>query len=329
MYHNVVVLLDGSELAEDILPYVAEVVRGRGSRVHLISVIPGSYGTATPLSEDTIGDRTHRAVPTVPTVPTVPIVEKTKAYLQGIAGRLTPAAENVHIEIRYGRPAEEILTFVEAIGADLVAMSSHGRSGIGRWVFGSVADRVLRGVTCPALLVRSGATRQTIPYRHIVLPLDGSELAEQIVAYVKALIRPDAPEVTRISLLSILPTGLTDRVLALLVSYPPGLQWATPAYSQAEAQAQLYLRSVAAALREGGGRIQVRPVIRYGTPANEILTYVEENDTDLIAMTTHGVSGIGRWTYGGVADKVIHSARCPILLVRPRPLPPKHKKQGE
>ncbi|HDD24566.1 MAG TPA: universal stress protein [Chloroflexi bacterium] len=322
MYHNVVVLLDGSELSEGVLPHVAEMVRGRGSRVYLLSVIPDNYGTTMSPAEDRIvvSDRAqpHRVASAT---------EETRAYLQMVAGQLQPAAEEICIEVRCGPPAEEILAFVETIEADLVVMSSHGRSGIGRWVFGSVADRVLREVTCPALLVRSEAARQTVPYRHIVLPLDGSELAEQIVAYVKALVRSDAPEATRISLLSVLPTGLTDRVLALLVSYPPGLQWATPAYSQAEAQAQLYLRSVASALRERGSRIQVRPVIRYGTPANEILTYIEESDADLVAMTTHGVSGIGRWTYGGVADKVIHGVHCPILLVRP--LPPKRKKQGE
>ena len=128
-------------------------------------------------------------------------------------------------------------------------MSTHGRSGIGRWVLGSVADRLLRGATCPVLLVRAKPVQPRTPYQNILLPLDGSELAEQVIPYVKALIRPNH---TRISLVSVLTTGLGDRTVTLLTSYPPGMQLATTALSQAQAQLQAYLRSVAAVLREQG-----------------------------------------------------------------------------
>ena len=233
-------------------------------------------------------------------------------YLRTVAKGLEPAATDVWIGVSFGRPADEILTFAGKVDADLIAMSTHGRSGISRWVFGSVADRLLHGASCPVLLVRAKPAQPRTPYQNILLPLDGSELAEQVIPYMKALIRPNH---TRISLLSVLTTGLGDRTVTLLTSYPPGMQLATTALSQAQAQLQTYLRSVAAVLRERGAAVSI--TIRQGSPADEILAHAAEVEADLISMTTHGLSGASRWVYGGVAGKVLQGAHSPVLLVRP------------
>ncbi len=153
MYKRVVVLLDGSELAEQVLPHVAEIVRGRGSEVHLLSVAPVVVPTVAP------------AVEVYPIYMTadflaMEVAERERIerelgeYLQGVAERLRPVAAKVQTVVRFGQPAEEILQYAEEIGADLIAMCTHGRSGISRWVYGSVADKVLRGASCPVLLVR-------------------------------------------------------------------------------------------------------------------------------------------------------------------------------
>jgi nucleotide-binding universal stress UspA family protein len=307
MYSKIVVPLDGSELAEGILPHVTELIRGRDSQVYLLSVSPLFRGS----------------LPAVVDVPPPPInvqeeerrVERElTAYLQAAAGRLGPVAADVQVSVRLGRQADEILTFAGEVGADLIAMSSHGRSGIGRWVFGSVAERVLRGAACPVLLVRPGQANAGATYQRIVVPLDGSESAEQVLPHVMALIRPRS---TRIFLVSVLTAGLGDRTVALLTSYPPGLRLATTALQQAEVQLQVYLRSVAAALRERGA--VVHTAIRQGSPADEILAYAAEVEADLISMTTHGLSGASRWMYGNVAGKMLQGAHCPVLLVRPTP----------
>ena len=307
MYRNVVILLDGSELAESVLPHVAEVIRDRGSCVHLLSVAPSPRGIAP------AGVDVHSFSADVPEERSR-IQQELIEYLRTVARKLEPVAADVWLAVRHGRPAEEILAFVGDVGADLIAMSTHGRSGISRWVFGSVADRVLRGATCPVLLVRAGegAVAAPPPYQRILVPLDGSDLAEQIVPYVKALV---GPEGTRVYLVSVLTTGIADRTVTLLTSYPPGLQLATTALQYAEVQLQSYLRSVAAALREQGAAVHVA-VLR-GSPADEILTYAAEIGTDLISMTTHGFSGASRWAYGSVAARVLQGASSPVLLVRP------------
>jgi nucleotide-binding universal stress UspA family protein len=304
MYSKVVIPLDGSELAEGVLGHVTEVIRDRGSRVYLLSVSPLTRGmSSVPLDvppPNTIQAERNR------------VEQELTAYLQTIAERLGPSVADVQVDVRFGRQADEILGFVSDVDADLIAMSTHGRSGIGRWVFGSVAERILRGASCPVLLVRAGQTQLRTPYQRILVPLDGSELAEQVLPYVKALIRPGH---TRVFLVSVLTTGLGDRTVTLLTSYPPGLRLATTALHHAEVQLQSYLRSVAAAVREWGATVHY--AIQRGSPADEILAYAAEVEADLVSMTTHGFSGLSRWVYGNVAGKVLQGAHSPVLLVRP------------
>ncbi|RLC68014.1 MAG: hypothetical protein DRI48_00715 [Chloroflexi bacterium] len=315
MYRNVVVLLDGSELAERVLPHVTQVIRDRGSRVHLLSVLPLTKGIAPTVidvhlpSVHVEQERAH-------------VEQELTDYLRTVAGGLESVAADVQTAVRFGRPADEILAFVAEVDADLIAMSTHGRSGITRWVFGSVADRVLRGATCPVLLVQAAHAQLEAAYRRVLVPLDGSELAEQVIPYVKALIRPDRTfplgeerEAFHVFLVTVLTTGLADHTVALMTSYPPGMQLATTALHQAEVQMRSYLRSVAAVLRERGAVVHV--AVQQGAPADEILAYAAQIEADLISMTTHGFSGPSRWVYGNVAGKVLQGAHCPVLLVRP------------
>jgi len=310
MFNKIVVPLDGSELAEGVLLHLAEVIRGRESRVYLLSVSPLSK-KPTPVAVD-IQPASGTTPDDLPGV-----MRELMEYLRAVAERLEPVTSDVWIGVRFGRPADAILAFADEVGADLIATSTHGRSGISRWVFGSVADRLLRGASCPVLLVRAGgrgAVAAPLPYQGILVPLDGSELAEQVLPYVKALIRPNR---TRIFLTSVLTTGLGDRTVTLLTSYPPGMQLATTALRYAEVQLQAYLRSVANVLRDRGAVVHI--AIRQGSPADEILTYAAEVEADLICMTAHGISGISRWVYGNVAGKVLQGAHSPVLLVRPAP----------
>jgi nucleotide-binding universal stress UspA family protein len=306
VYRQVVVPLDGSELAEGVEPHVAAVIRDQGSQVYLLSVAPLIKGVAPKVADvrpSSVGVQDER-----------PRIERELAqYLHTVARRLEPVAADVQVRVRFGRPADEIIAFVGEVGADLIAMSTHGRSGVSRWVFGSVADRVLRGATCPVLLVRTGFADPRPAYGRILVPLDGSELAEQALPYVRALIRPNH---TRVFLVSVLTTGLGDRTVALLTSYPPGLRLATTALHHAEIEWRRYLRSVAAALRAQGAVVHI--AVRRGSPADEILAYAAEVEADLISMTTHGLSEMSRWVYGNVAGKVLQGARNPVLLVRPK-----------
>jgi nucleotide-binding universal stress UspA family protein len=153
MYKKVVVLLDGSPLAEQVLPHVAEIIKDRGSEVYLLSVAPTVVtAMAAPADIQPAFATTDYLV--VELGEQEKIARELTDYLDKVAQDLRPLAEQVSRVIRFGRPAEEILSYADKVGADLIAMCTHGRSGLGRWVYGSVADKVLRGAKCPVLLVR-------------------------------------------------------------------------------------------------------------------------------------------------------------------------------
>jgi nucleotide-binding universal stress UspA family protein len=305
MYSKVVVPLDGSELAEGVLPHVAEVIRDRGSQICLLTVAQSARITTSVLPDllssfDNSQEERRR------------VEQELTAYLETVAGELEPVAAEVQVNVRFGRPADEILAFASEVNADLITMSTHGRSGISRWVLGSVADRVLHGAMCPVLIVRAKPQQIQPTCQHILVPLDGSELAEQVLPHVSALIRPNH---TRVYLVSVLANGFSDRAITLLTSSPPGLQLSVAALSKAEVQLTAYLRSVAAALRERGATVHA--AVRHGAPAEEILTHAAEVEADLIGMTAHGLSGVSRWVYGNVASKVLQGSHCSVLLVHP------------
>jgi nucleotide-binding universal stress UspA family protein len=310
MYTKVVIPLDGSELAEGVLPHVAEVIRGRNSTVYLLTVVPVARVTPSVLADFLSSSDGTRERQTAKSQLT--------AYLQALAHELAPIAQT-QTRVCFGHPADEILSFANDVEADLITVSTHGRSGISRWVLGSVTDRILHATQCPMLLIRAKpqSASQNIQhpparYQRILIPLDGSDLAEQALPYVTALIRPNY---TRIFLVSVLSNGLSDRTLTLLTSSPPGLHLSTTALSKAKVQLTSYMRSVAAALRERGANVHT--AVRQGAPAEEILAHAAQVKADVISMTAHGLSGISRWVYGNVAGKILQGAPCPILLVHP------------
>ena len=140
MFKKILVTLDGSELAEKVLPHVEALAKNFESEVILFHVL---------------------TLPAISASPEASLVEDKEfarkdalEYLERIAYRL----KTLHIKARpvvaEGKPADEIVDYAALEEVDVIAMSTHGRSGLGRWVFGSVAERVLRATACPVLLVR-------------------------------------------------------------------------------------------------------------------------------------------------------------------------------
>lgn len=141
MYKKIIVTLDRSAPAEQALAHGVEIAKAFGGRIEVVTVVPVMQqpvleGTPVPVNWDAE-------------------VAQDEEYLKGIAARVKEAGVEVRSEVRRGDVAEEILRHVEEAKADLIVMSTHGRSGLGRWVYGSIADRVLRHSPVPVLLVRA------------------------------------------------------------------------------------------------------------------------------------------------------------------------------
>jgi nucleotide-binding universal stress UspA family protein len=196
-----------------------------------------------------------------------------------------------------GAPVTDALhEHAEAVGCDLVVMTTHGRSLLSRAWLGSVTDSFVRRASMPVLLVRPGEgepARAVEPvFRHMLIPLDGSALAEQILPFAAAL---GIPTETTYTLLQV--------VAPVVLGYAPyahtvGLD--ERVLDEMRAEARAYLEEIAGRLRAQGA--QVRTAVVVGEPALAILDYAGEHGADLVALSTHGRGGLARLLLGSVAD---------------------------
>ncbi len=154
-------------------------------------------------------------------------------------------------------------------------------------------------------------------YEKILVPLDGSELAECVLPHVENIVRcGGVREVVffRVTEPSYLPSryaeiGLTEADVKRIAA-------------ESEAAARKYLDELVS--RVNYGKVNVRPEVMTGRAADSLADYAAKNKVDLIIIATHGRSGISRWVWGSVADRILHSSRVPVLMVRPPGCEPKH-----
>jgi nucleotide-binding universal stress UspA family protein len=297
MYSKIVVPLDGSATAEAVLPYVEALAVGFKTSVELLSAFDIGAMAAH------ISDEKMHHLDTM-----IANEEKNRiGYLEQTAKRFSrfPTERKV---VR-GKPEDVILETASKEGDTLIAMATHGRSGTDRWLLGSVAEKVLRGTTHPLFLVRA-AVAQRISERvidSIVVPLDGSPLAEKILPTVANWARVLDIEVTLIRAFEF-PTAAYYGSEDALPDYD--------AFSQdARRHAAEYLKAKEDALVAEGVRT-VSILTLQGTAADEIIGYARTTTRGLVAMSTHGRSGVRRWMLGSVTEKVVRHGTEPVLIVR-------------
>lgn len=297
MYTRILVPLDGSATAEAVLPYAEAFAAGFKTSVELMSVV--DIGAMTTHLE---ADKVHRLDTVIATE------EKNSAsYLENVAKVFSRFPTECRI-VR-GHPAEAILETTSNDRDTLIAMATHGRSGAKRWLLGSVAEKVLRGTTNPLFLVRAAVAKES-PQRiinSIVVPLDGSSLAEQMLPTVSFWAQALDVEVTLI------------RAFEFPASAYYGSENYLPDYNafreEARKEAADYLKEKANALiGEGVRTVSTRTI--EGPAADEIIGYAQTEPRAVIAMSTHGRSGMRRWILGSVTEKVVRHGDDPVLVVR-------------
>jgi nucleotide-binding universal stress UspA family protein len=232
-------------------------------------------------------------------------------YLRKTAGSLRQAGMSVQHVIQHGPAAEAIVDYAEQTEITQIVMATHGYSGIRRWTHGSVAERVLQAARVPVLLIRAQEqveddSPKSMLCRRILVPLDGSQMAEQVLPPVTSIAQAIEAEVLLLQI-------AIDRPASMLA----GDWFFLPVegeFEEEEQAAMAYLERVAGPLREEG--IAVSTNTEIGPVATSIVEYAEAKHVDLIAMCTHGRTGLARWALGSVADRVLRAGGIPILLVR-------------
>ena len=303
IYKTALVPLDGSELAEVVFNYARELAGRLGIDLILLHVYSPDEAESEPMRRTYI----ERAAETIKHT------SEEAREKAGIKYGDKPVKVTAHLSAGY--PPDEILKYADANEVDLILMATHGRTGIKRWTMGSVADKVLRASKVPVWLVRAGVPEEIVqdkwPTRRILALLDGSEVSEAILPHVEAVAKQRNAEQVEVILLTVSEP-------ALLPSYYPAtvpLNWEDHVERIRRADDE-YLSKIEKRLKDTG--LNVRREVIAGKAADVVVDYVNNNSINLIVMSTHGRSGIGRWVFGSVAEKVLLGVTSPILLVRPR-----------
>jgi nucleotide-binding universal stress UspA family protein len=242
------------------------------------------------------------------------IREQEQQYLEGIIKRLSTVAPTpITWALREGAVADGILEEATTTGTGLIVMTTHGRGPVSRFWLGSVADDLVRRAPCPLLLVRPQETTpdptQEPVLRHVVIPLDGSAVSEQVLEQAVALGRLLEADFTLLRVVK--PVLFPGHDPTELRELPLG----QPLAEQMQSEARTYLEGVAERLRAQSLRVQTRVVV-HTQPAVSILDQSLQVPNSVIALATHGRTGLKR-LLGSVADKVIRGASVPVLVYRP------------
>lgn len=289
---------DGSKTAEHALPYARCFAGNWRIPIELLSVVDVVEMTRElPAAESLFLDRF--------------IEDETRRlenYLEQIGKKFTD--EFVRFRVEKGRAAEVIIDAAAADQETLIAMATHGHSGLGRWLIGSVAEKVLRAACNPLLLVRaaeSDSQLEVAAFQSIIVPLDGSAVAERVLPRVEEIAKTLDLEV------------VLSRVVGIPY-YPAEEGFYDPTMMEAlvaslEAEGLEYLQAKAEDLRKRGVE-KISVVVKQGRAADEIISLARERPDSLIAMCTHGRSGVKRWLLGSVTETVARHAPDPVLIVR-------------
>jgi nucleotide-binding universal stress UspA family protein len=188
------------------------------------------------------------------------------------------------------------------------SLATHGRSGLQRWFYGSVAEKVLHSTPLPLLLIRPIEDHPAVPsdLTQIVVPLDGSPLAETALSVAEALVTRTNVPLILLRVVEILSLDFGDPFGTSSASYPEILD-------RLQEAAASYVNEHAAVLHAKGYRVQTETPV--GLPANKIVRYAHEHPGSLVVMATHGRTGLANMMLGSVARRVVQHGNTPTLIV--------------
>lgn len=295
MYKRILVPLDGSDIAEQVLPYVRTIAASLGSKVELLRCVESvSHEPAAP-AHDLSRDKVTEAA-----------LVKAKEYLEVASQPIRRAGVSVSYSTPEGDPASKILEEAEKDKDTLIAISTHGRSGITRWVMGSVASKVLETTNNPMLVIHSQDAKAA-KLSSVIVPLDGSKVAEQIIPHVVAVAKVLK---VKVILVRVTPSA-ADYYRDMEYPRSRSLDFS----KEVDEEALKYLQDTGEKLkRQGVTAVEHR--LMHGQAAVVVIDLAKETPDAMVAMSSHGRSGMGRWVLGSVADRVVRHSGSPVLLVR-------------
>ena len=299
MFTKMLIPLDGSKNAEKVLPYARNLAGKFKIPIELLAVI------------DIVEMATHVSAEKARYLDTMieDGVRASTTYLRGIATTFPEATVTCTVE--KGTAVETIIEKSATDTGMLITMATHGRSGLNRFLLGSVAEKVLRGAANPLLLVRAADEAKGVgeeKLTSVIVPLDGSELAESVLPMVAGVAKKLGLEVVLFRAYHIPYNAYAGDDGYSAVNYDELI-------SSVRDEAKEYLETKVADVQKLGVD-KVSMLLKEGFAGDEIITLGRKTPDNLIAMCSHGRSGVKRWVLGSVAETVVRHSGDPVLVVR-------------
>lgn len=285
--------LDGSELSEGALAYAVALAQGLRTHLVLLTTWEGADTDLAASFPQMVVDVDRKAQ------------EHFGGYLDTVKQKV-PAGIDVQVIVRSGEASKEILATADSIGARAIVLATHGRSGIGRWLYGSTAGHILHHSKTPVLAVGPNAIQKpkaSVSYKRIMLPLDGSDLSEAAIPVADSLGKALG---ARVSLVRVVRWAVQAYPYTLPDTYVPQLD------TELESAAKEYLRQQEKQVTGA----QVDAFVVRGAIADGLLDFIDREGVDLVVMTTNARKGLARAALGSVADRLLQGS-APVLLIRP------------
>lgn len=302
MFDPILVPLDGSLLAECVLPHTVAFARAFNAKALLQRVLDKNQQNVSTQLFDLLNWQ----------------IQKTEAalYLEKISAQLQKSGVRTESTVQEGLVAESIIEFAQCHGTKLIILSSHGHSGVSQWGISSVAQKVILGAPTSVLIARARqqASSEVVEqaYRRVLVPLDGSQRAENPLPMVAHLARFNKSEI----------------YIAYVVTKPEMARQLPPVQEDVDLSNRIvarnreestrYLERVRLSSSLNGIPVQTHLLTSANAPA-ELHNFIEQENIDLVALSAHGYSGNNQWPYGSMVNNFILYSKVPLLIVQDLP----------
>lgn len=305
MFDPILVPLDGSQLAECVLPHVVAIARSFDAEVILLRILEKNQASASALSFDLLNWQIKKTQAAL-------YLEKTKARFQ----ESNIPARRILLE---GLVAEGITEYAQSQGMKLIVLSSHGRHGLTQWGISSITQKVILSAPTSVLIVRahqygvhSGELSETPPYQRILVPLDGSQRAENVLPIITQLAQFYKSQIHLVQVVQ------TPEMARQMPPAPEDIDLSNRVVARNREEAGYYLEQVKSRSYLEGNAVQTH-LITSDNAAVAIHQLGEQEQIDLVTLSAHGYSGNHQWPYGSIVNNFIMYGKLPLLIVQDLP----------